>query len=47
MLAGVKETRVVPRSDTPPGGRQVTARRQRYISGMMEYWLDWFGLDVV
>jgi len=41
VLAGVKETRLFPRSDTPPGGRQVIARRQRYTSGMLK--LSWNG----
>ena len=38
---------VFPRSDTPPGGRHVTARRQRYTNGIMGFWLDWFGLGVL
>ena len=46
-VAGAKEIRIVPRSDTPPGERQVTARRQRYSSGRLEFWLDWFRQDVL
>ena len=44
-LVVAKESRMALRSSTPPGGRSVTARRQRYCSGRLEVWLDWFGLE--
>ncbi|QCE13553.1 hypothetical protein DEO72_LG11g547 [Vigna unguiculata] len=43
-LAVAKESRMALRSGMP-GGRSVTARRQRYSSGKLEVWLDWFGLE--
>jgi len=39
-----KENRMALGSGTSPGGRLVTARRQRYSSGRLKFWLDWFGL---
>jgi len=47
MLAGVTETGFFSRSDTPPSGRQVTAKRQRCTSGVLGFWLGWFGLVVL
>jgi len=47
MLAGITKTSLFSRFDTPPGGRQVTARRQRYTSGVLGFWLGWFRLIVV
>ena len=44
-LAVAKESRMALKSSTSPGGRSVTARRQRYSSGGLEVWLDWFGLE--
>jgi len=38
---------VFPRSDTLLGRRQVIVRRQRYASGILGFWLDWFGLGVL
>jgi len=47
MLAGVSETGLFSRSDTLPGRRQVTARRQRCTSGVLGFWLGWFRLIAV
>jgi len=47
MLAGVSETGLFSRSDTLPGRRQVTARRQRCTSGVLGSWLGWFRLIAV
>ena len=42
--AGITETGLFSRPDTPPGGRQVTARRQCCTSGVLGFWLGWCGL---
>jgi len=47
MLAGISKTGLFSRSDTPPSGRQVTARRQRCTSGVLGFCLGWFRLIVV
>jgi len=47
MWAGITETGLFSRSDTPPGGRQVITRRQRYTSGVLGFWLGWCGLILV
>ena len=47
MLAGITDIGLFSRSDTLPGGRQVTARRQRCTSGVLGFWLGWFRLIVV
>jgi len=39
-----KDNRMALGSGTSPGGRLVTARRQRYNTGRLKVWLDWFGL---